>query len=134
MKVLTNQPNPLLIRGVAPLLVRSLAVERSDVFLISPWLKDLRLPTTEVGPFRAALGGDPHVLPLAQLLERIARRHSLCLITKPPAELVDLRVIRRINDKQLARRRLTQHVHLTGLDIVDELTAGIDADVRELIL
>jgi phosphatidylserine/phosphatidylglycerophosphate/cardiolipin synthase-like enzyme len=133
VKVLTNRPSPVLIRGVASLLVRALAAGPGEVYLISPWLKDVSLPTADVGSFRAALGGDPDEVPLTELLERAAHRHSLHVITKPPAELVDLRIIRRIEEKKVDRRRVVEHADLSGMDIVDELTAGIDADVRELI-
>ena len=77
-------------------------------------------------------GVTPAEVALAELLERAVRRHRLTLVTKPSAELVDLRAVRRLTDKQAARRRVAAHADLAGLDIVDELTAGIDADVRDL--
>ncbi len=134
MKVLTNIPDPLLIHGVASLLVRALATDPGEVFLVSPWLRNVRLPIADVGSFRAALGGDLDEIPLADLLERVAHRHSLYLITKPPAELVNIQLLRRIMDKQTARRRIVEHADLAGLDLVDELTSDIDNDVRELAL
>jgi phosphatidylserine/phosphatidylglycerophosphate/cardiolipin synthase-like enzyme len=132
VKVLTNRPAPDLIRGLTSLLVRSLSAERGEVYLISPWLKDVRLPTGDVGSFRAALGGDPDEMPLSELLERTARRHALHVVTKPPHELIDLPTVRRISDERATRRRVTGHADLSGLDIVDELTASIDDDLRRL--
>ncbi len=132
MKVLTNLPDKTLIRGVASLLVRAIAAPPSDLFLVSPWLKNVRIPTAAVGSFRGALGGDPDEVPLAELLERAARRHRVHLVTKPPGELVDLGLLKRITDKQSSRRRITENPDLTGMDIIEELTGGIDADIREL--
>jgi phosphatidylserine/phosphatidylglycerophosphate/cardiolipin synthase-like enzyme len=133
VKVLTNRPSQTLIRGVSSLLVRALAADRGEVYLISPWLRDVRLPTADVGSFRAALGGDPDEVPLSDLLERVARRHQFHLVTKPPGELIDLRTIRRITEKQTTRRRVVEHADLSGLDIVDELTAVLDDDLRRLV-
>jgi phosphatidylserine/phosphatidylglycerophosphate/cardiolipin synthase-like enzyme len=132
VKVLTNLPDKTLIRGVASLLVRTIAATPGDLFLVSPWLKDVRLPTAAIGSFRAALGGDPDEVPLVEILERAARRHRLHLVTKPPGELVDLELLKRIADKQRSRLRLTENLDLTGMDIIEELTGGIDADIRAL--
>jgi phosphatidylserine/phosphatidylglycerophosphate/cardiolipin synthase-like enzyme len=132
VKVLTNLPNKTLIQGIASLLVRTLAADSGDLYLVSPWLKDVRLPTAAVGSFRSSLGGDPDELGLGDLLEHAARRHQIHLITKPPGELVDLELLKRIGEKQSSRRRLTENTDLMGMDIVEEVAGGIDADISDL--
>jgi phosphatidylserine/phosphatidylglycerophosphate/cardiolipin synthase-like enzyme len=127
-----NQPEPLLIRGVATLLVQSLTVSPGEVWLISPWLRDVRLPVAAAGTFRPVLSDAGDEMRLGDLLARVAKRHTLHIITKPPAELVDLRTMLRLEEKLQARQRLGEEEELKGYSVIEDLASGLDADIRLL--
>lgn len=132
MKVLTNRPEASLLPGVASLLVQALATGPNEVFLISPWLKDVRLPLADVGSFRPLLGADPDEMGLGDLLALVSRRHTVHLVIKPPGELVRVADLKRVADKQEVLIRLRDDEELQGLDVVDRVAGELEVDIREM--
>src|SRR5262249_12552624 len=132
MKVLLNHPEPALLRGVAAILTQTLAQTAGEVWLISPWLRDVILPLDQVGHFRTLLGGLPDQMRLGELLARIAQKHALHVVTKPPGELVDFAELRRLASKVATRRRLLLEEDLQGLSIVEDLAGDFDLDITGL--
>jgi phosphatidylserine/phosphatidylglycerophosphate/cardiolipin synthase-like enzyme len=132
MKVLCNRPGPDLLRGVAQLLVETLALPGREVWLISPWVRDVRLPLADAGHFASLLGGARDEIGLVEMMAALARRHTLHVVLKPPGELVDLGAARRLALKLDARGRLASEEYLQGLTILEELTADLDTDIRDL--
>ena len=96
MRVYTKGSDPNLATGVVGHLLSVIDSESSDVWLISPWLRDVELPVADVGHFASVFGGHREKVRLTELLARISRVHVLHLITKPPAELVPLSVVQRL--------------------------------------
>ena len=134
MKVYGNYPELTLSRGLAQLLVDSLDAN-GEVWLISPWLKDVRLAIAQLGDFASLLGGQREEIELSQLLTRIAEQHRLRVITKPPGELIPFRTLKRLAYKIDLRKRLLEEREeedLQGYDIIEEVIEEFNADIEQL--
>ncbi|MEQ8541141.1 MAG: phospholipase D-like domain-containing protein [Coleofasciculus sp. D1-CHI-01] len=135
MKVYGNYPEPTLSRGLAKLLVDSLDA-KGEVWLISPWLKDVRLAIAQLGDFASLLGGQREEIELSQLLTRIAEQHRLRVITKPPGELIPFRALKRLAYKIDLRKRLLEEREeqedLQGYDILEEVIEEFNTEIEQL--
>jgi len=132
VKILTNQPGSAILPAVTQLLVQTLAVDDAFVCLISPWLKDVRLPLGDVGHYASLLGGRREEIGLCELLALIARKHTLHVVTKPPSELVDVRLLKRLAEKVQARVNVLGAEDLRGYTIVEELATEFRRDIDDL--
>lgn len=135
MKVYGNYPEPTLSRGLAKLLVDSLDA-KGEVWLISPWLKDVRLAIAKLGDFASLLGGQREEIELSQLLTHIAEQHRLRVITKPPGELIPFRELKRLAYKLDLRRRLLEEREkeedLQVYDIIEEVIEEFNTEIEQL--
>ncbi|MDI9641488.1 phospholipase D-like domain-containing protein [Geitlerinema splendidum] len=135
MKVYGNYPEPTLSRGLAKLLVDSLDA-KGEVWLITPWLKDVRLAIAQLGDFASLLGGQREEIELSQLLTRLAEQHRLRVITKPPGELIPFRQLKRLAYKLNLRRRLLEErkeeEDLQGYDIIEEVIEEFNTEIEQL--
>ncbi|MBD1932604.1 MULTISPECIES: phospholipase D-like domain-containing protein [Cyanophyceae] len=136
MKVYGNYPEPTFSRGLAELLVQLLDFPGDEVWLISPWLKDVRLAIAQLGDFASLLGGQREEIELSQLLTRIAEQHRLHVITKPPEELIPFRVLKRLANKIDLRKRLLKEREveedLQGYDIIEEVIEEFNTEIEQL--
>lgn len=136
MKVYGNYPEPTFSRGLAELLVQLLDFPRDEVWLISPWLKDVRLAIAQLGDFASLLGGQREEIELSQLLTRIAEQHRLRVITKPPGELIPFRALKRLAYKLDLRKRLLEEREeeedLQGYDIIEEVIEEFNTEIEQL--
>ncbi|MDL2343412.1 hypothetical protein QOL99_04515 [Deinococcus sp. MIMF12] len=106
MKIHLSTPKDHLKRLVRDLLLQALESEPGEVWLVTPWLKDVEFDLQGAGVQRSVLGTTAPSIGLLSLLERLAHRHDVTLIVKPPHELVDLNVLRDLHDSLLLRERL----------------------------
>lgn len=133
MRVYNTYRNNEFARGVARHLIETLAYTGREVWLVSPWLKDVRLPVGELGHFASVLGSHFDELSLSDLLARVAERHTLHVITKPPAEFVPFqRVV-------LLDAKLEQYAELTGTDaflkqtVLVNIAATLRSEIEQLV-
>lgn len=135
MKVYSNYPEPTISKNLAALLVQLLEFEGKDVWLISPWLKDVRLAIAQLGDFSSLLGGQREEIDFSDLLIRIAEQHTLHVVTKPPGELIYFKEIKRLESKFDLRKRLLAETEdeLKGYSIVDEVIDELNADIERLV-
>ncbi|AFZ22350.1 phospholipase D-like domain-containing protein [Allocoleopsis franciscana] len=135
MKVYGNYPEPTLSRGLAKLLVDSLDA-MGEVWLITPWFKDVRLAIAQLGDFASLLGGQREEIELSQLLTRIAEQHRLRVITKPPGELIPFRTLKRLAYKIDLRKRLLEEREeeedLQGYGIIEEVIEEFNTEIEQL--
>jgi phosphatidylserine/phosphatidylglycerophosphate/cardiolipin synthase-like enzyme len=121
---------PDLARGLLGLLVDALDAEPGDVWLISPWLREVELPVP--GHFASVFGGHRDQVPLTELLGRAVQRHRLRVVTKPPAELVPLREVRRLAGLLDARTRIMAEERIRGYEAVDRAVEALNAEAAVL--
>lgn len=98
MRIYTTGHTPDLRSGLLGLLLAALDTEASDVWLVTPWLRDVMLPIADQGHFASVFGGQRDEVRLAELLVRLGRRHRIHVVSKPPHELVPLRKASRIRE------------------------------------
>jgi hypothetical protein len=132
VKILTNHPDAELLPAVTHLLVQTLAVDSASVYLISPWLKDVRFPLGDAGHYASLLGGRREEIGFCELLALVARKHKLHVVTKPPSELVDFRLLKRLAEKVQARADVLGAEDLRGYSIVEELALEFHEDIDAL--
>lgn len=90
MRVLVSDRVGSVKREIARLLVSAMQSEPGEVWLVTPWLKDVEFDLTELGNLRPLLGANRGTVTLLNLLELLAEEHLVHVVTKPPHELVDL--------------------------------------------
>ena len=98
MRIYTRAGPIGLRSGLLGLLLAAIDAESADIWLITPWLRDVDLPIGEQGHFVSVLGGQRDTVRLAELLLRLARAHRVHVVTKPFDELVPLVRVRRIGE------------------------------------
>lgn len=102
-----------------------------EVWLITPWLKDVQFSTDNLGPYRSLLGGyRPHVS-FQELLKLLTRKHLLHVIVKPPHELVPIPSLKRIKDMD-GRRRLILAREDLDYDVHDAFLATTEEELSHL--
>ncbi|WP_027891145.1 hypothetical protein [Calidithermus chliarophilus] len=88
MKFIVNAANHKVIHSFTRVLAEAVDIhEPNDVYLISPWLKDVRLPVGEVVFSTRMLRQEMRLL---ELLEHLLKVHRLWVVVKPPHELFAL--------------------------------------------
>ena len=119
MRIYTRDREPGLRQGLVTLLLAAFDAEPGDVWVISPWLRDVELPVAGIGHFASIFGGHREQVRLSELLARLTARHRLTLIVKPPEELVPLREIRRLLDVVEIRAEIQKEMGIRDYDVVD---------------
>jgi phosphatidylserine/phosphatidylglycerophosphate/cardiolipin synthase-like enzyme len=113
------------------ILLASLDCEPGRVVIVTPWIKNVRLPIE--GHQASHFGTHLSEATLDEVLARVARRHELHVVVKAPQELVDLRDVKRLVAKVESRERLLTEEELAGSAIRDELIADLNADITQLV-
>ncbi len=106
MKMHLNTPKGHLKRLVLDLLLQALESEPGEVWLVTPWLKDVEFDLQGEGVQRSVLGTPASSTGLLNLFERLVQRHHVTLIVKPPHELVDLGALSGLHESLLMREQL----------------------------
>lgn len=132
MRLFTKTSDEPLARGLLRLLVDTCDVERGDVYLLSPWLCDIVLPLGDLGHFASLFGGHRIEVPLSEVLVRVAERHRLHVICKPPDELVEFADISRLLQKIDTRARLIAEEDFRDYAISDDLVEDLNNDIGHL--
>ena len=130
MKVFGTRPGNPLARAFSAHLVETLAYRDRDVWIVSPWIRDVELPLDELGHVRSLLPEGSTTIRLSVLLTRIAQQHALVTITKPPHELVPLDrlpvLIRKLRQRSMLLERPPEDPRMA------ELVRTLDEDVGHL--
>lgn len=116
MRIYLRGTSPDLAQGLVGLLMETRDAQPGEVWLISPWLRDVVLPVR--GHFASVFGGHREQVPLSEALARLARRHRLTVVTKPPAELVPLAQVGRLVELVEARARVRAEEEVQGYEAV----------------
>jgi phosphatidylserine/phosphatidylglycerophosphate/cardiolipin synthase-like enzyme len=132
VRIYTKGSDPSLASGVVRHLLNVIDSEESDVWLITPWLRDVTLPVSDIGHFASVFGGHRDQTSLSDLLCRTAQRHRLHLITKPPSELVHLPTVRRLIQLLHARKTVAAETELRGYEAVDEALTALNREAEAL--
>jgi phosphatidylserine/phosphatidylglycerophosphate/cardiolipin synthase-like enzyme len=114
------------------LLLATFDAEPGDIWLISPWLRDVELPVARLGHFSSVFGGHRDLVTLADVLARMAQRHRLRVVTKPPAELVPLSDLRRLMELWEATARIRADKELQGYAAVDDAVRTLNAEAAAI--
>lgn len=132
MRVYTSSSLPTLAEGLASLLVDTMDAEPGRVIVVSPWVKDVALPVGRVGHFASLFGGHRDTVPVSEVLARLAVRHHVTVVTKPPHELVSGRDFSRLAAKLRTRRDVLAQEGRWDDDLWDDLVASLSHDVEDL--
>jgi len=130
MEVLSRSTIDNLAPRFARILLACLDCEPGRVVLVTPWIKNVRLPIE--GHQASHFGTHLSEATLEEMLARVARRHELHLIVKAPQGLVGLRDVERLVIKVERRERLLEEEELAGYAIRDELVEDLNADIAQL--
>jgi len=103
-----STPEGHLKRLVCELLLQALESEPGEIWLITPWLKDVEFDLQGEGVQRSVLGTRAATIGLVALFERLSQRHQVTLIVKPPHELVSLRNLSDLHESLKLRERLRE--------------------------
>lgn len=117
MRIYLRATPPDLAEGLIGLLIETRDAPPGEIWLISPWLRDVSLPVR--GHFASVFGGHREQVPLSEILARLARRHRLTVLTKPPAELIPLAQVRRLADLVETRSQMLAEEEVQGYEVVN---------------
>jgi hypothetical protein len=132
MRIYVKDRSPDLRTGLLGVLLAALDAEPSDLWLVSPWLREIALPIADHGHFASVFGGHRDEARLSELLERLARRHAVHLIAKPPDELVPLDVVRRIGELLDDRDLLLRDAEAREYETVERALTALGDEVAAL--
>jgi hypothetical protein len=131
MEIFSRLTDENLTSRFARILLASLDCEAGRVVVVTPWIKNVRLPIE--GHQASHFGAHLSEATLEEVLARVAQRHELHLVVKAPQELVGLWDVERLVAKVESRERVLQEEELAGYAIRDELIAGLNADIAQLV-
>jgi hypothetical protein len=114
------------------LLLAAFDAEPGEVWLISPWLRDMELPASGIGHFASVFGGHREHVLLSELLVRVASRHQLGIVVKPPGELIPLRTIQQLVQVAQARNALEAEDGISDYMAAEQAIAVLAAQVAAL--
>src|SRR5690606_38850208 len=106
--------------------------ERGDVWLISPWLRDVELPVAGQGAFASLFGGHRERVTLSEVLGSLATRHRLHIVIKPPDELVPLGDVKRLFELFRAMQELRDEEGLLAYESVSTALHTLSDEVAAL--
>lgn len=115
---------------VATMLLESADQESSEIWLITPWLKNVEFNAEELGPHKSLLGSHRSTVTLLELLEKLSRRHLLHVVIKPPHELVSLPLLERIVTLQQEKKRLLEEE--LDFDLERSLLTVLEDNLRDM--
>jgi phosphatidylserine/phosphatidylglycerophosphate/cardiolipin synthase-like enzyme len=125
VRIYARLREPDLRHGLVSLLLAAFDAEPGEVWLISPWLRDVELPAAQLGHFSSVFAGHRDAVTLRELLGRVASRHRLTIVTKPPAELVPLREVRTLQELLRSRAAIVAEEAIRDYDAVDRAIAAL---------
>lgn len=116
------------------MLVLLLQFHNKNVWLISPWLKEFRLPIASLGDFRSLVGGQRDEILFTDLLSRIAQENNLFVVTKAPEELIPFAQIKQLEEKLDLKIDFEKEKEegLAGYTIVDHVIDELNRDIDSL--
>lgn len=132
MRVYTRAREPGLRQGLVSLLLAAFDPEPADVWVISPWLRDVELPVAGIGHYASVFGGHREQVRLSEMLARLAARHHLTLIVKPPGELVPLPDVRRLLAVVETRTQILEEKGIQDYDVVDRAVQTLNTEAGAL--
>lgn len=114
------------------MLLAAIDAEPGEVFLISPWLRDVGLPVAGLGHFVSVFGGYRDTVTLGDLLSVVASRHRLTVVTRTPGELVPLARLRTLHEVLRSRAAMIAEEAIRDYDAVDRAVAALTAQTDVL--
>jgi hypothetical protein len=132
VRIYTRHREPDLRHGLVSLLLAAFDPEPGDVWVISPWMRDVELPVADLGHFASVFGGHREQVRLSEMLARLAARHRLTLIVKPPGELVPYGEIRRLLEVVETRTQIQGERGIQDYDVVDRTLQTLKAEADAL--
>lgn len=132
MKIYTRDSTPDLRHGLLALLLAAYDAEESDVVLVTPWLRNVELSVHDAGHVDSVFGSRRDRVTLAELLGRLATRHRVSVVTKPPAELVPLTSAQRLARVVAARHAMSADAGVLDYDVADRALTVLDAEAEAL--
>lgn len=132
MRIYTRGATPDLRHGLVSLLLAAFDAAPGEVVLVSPWMRDVELPTAGIGHFSSVFGGHRDRVVLSEFLGRLTGRHRVTLVVKPPAELVPLADVRRLVDVVEARAGLLAEEELRDYDATERAVQALNAQAEAL--
>jgi hypothetical protein len=118
--------------GVLGLLLAAVDAEPSQIWLVSPWLRDVELPIGDQGHFASVMGGQRDEIRLSELLVRLRRRHDVHVVSKTIDELVSLNQVRRIAELLAHRDALQEDHDASSYEVTEHAIAGMGEEIAAL--
>lgn len=118
---------------IATMLLEAVDYESSEIWLISPWLKNVEFSGADLGHHRSLFGAHLHTVTLLDLLKKLGSRHELHVVIKPPHELVKLPLLQRIVELHKDRAALVQQeldfeLEQSVLEMLDQNLSDLSRD------
>jgi hypothetical protein len=132
VRIYTRGREPDLRHGLVSLLLAAFDAEPGEVWLISPWLRDVELPASGIGHFASVFGGHREHVLLSELLVRVASRHRLGVVVKPPGELVPLRAVQQLVQVAEARNALVREAGISDYVAAEQAMAALAGQAAAL--
>lgn len=132
MRIYTSERTPDLRSGLLGLLLAAFDTEPSEIWLVTPWLRDIVLPVADQGHFASLFGGQRDEVRLVELLARLGRRHRIHVVSKPFDELVPLRTASRIRELLDDRDRLRADEDVRAYEVAERVLATLGEEIAAL--
>jgi phosphatidylserine/phosphatidylglycerophosphate/cardiolipin synthase-like enzyme len=132
VRIYARDHGPDLRSGLLGLLLAALDAEPSDVWLVSPWLREISLPISREGHFASVFGSHRDEIRLTDILLRIAHRHAVHVIAKPPHELVPLETLQRIVELLDDRDALARDDEARDYEAVERASTALSDEIAAL--
>lgn len=113
------------------LMLEALDCAPSEVWLITPWLKNVEFDVRSLGPYRSVFGTHRERITLKDLLRLLGQKHLIHVIVKPPHELVPLPALAEYQLTAEQVRRVQANEDL-DFDLQDEVMRGLRERSAEL--
>lgn len=126
MRVHSDPNTKAILNSFTSLLVATLDLsEPADVYVISPWMKDVELPIRDIVDTALIRSDSIRLLPL---LQRIASKHRLKVFIRPPAELFQMDLLARLLDLARLLEQSARELEFSPSLLVEKLEITLQSD------
>jgi phosphatidylserine/phosphatidylglycerophosphate/cardiolipin synthase-like enzyme len=131
-RIVTNTGATKVAERIRSLLLDSLSATGGKMWIISPWLTDVDLSVSEAGHFASALGGSRERVSLSELLGHAAERFDVQMVTRPPHQLVQASLLKRLQEKCAVYQRAKENESARQDATYEDIMAALLDEVEHL--
>jgi len=131
-RIVTNLGTTKAAERVRSLLLDSLSATGDELWIISPWLTDVEFSVSRAGHFSSVLGGGRERMSLSEILEPVAQRFDVRVLTRPPHQLVQVSLLKRLQEKCVVYQRAKENESARQDVTYEDIMAALLDEIEHL--